>query len=70
LNKWSASAVTLPRTAPLTPGRKVARILRTCALAAFYSMLVDYAALSLLCRAPARVVWHDPRALALRPAGA
>jgi hypothetical protein len=72
----------VPRTAPMTPGRKVARIVRTCAIATFQSMLADYAALG-LCRPAARASVaaprpafvfvahpHDPRALALLPAGA
>ena len=71
----------VPRTAPLTPGHLIARIVRTCALATFQSMLADYAALG-LCRPAARASVaaprpafffvahpHDPRALALRPAG-
>ena len=72
----------VPRTAPLTPGYLVARIVRTCALATFQSMLAEYASLD-LCRPAARASVaaprpafffvahpHDPRALALRPAGA
>jgi hypothetical protein len=40
-----STAWLIPRTAPLTPGHLVARIVRTCALAAFQSMSADYAAL-------------------------
>jgi hypothetical protein len=43
----------VPRTAPLTPGHLIARIVRNCALAFFHTMLADYAALG-LCRPAAR----------------
>jgi len=72
----------VPRTAPLTPGHLIARIVRNCALAFFHTMLADYAALG-LCRPAARASVaaprpafffvahpHDLRALALRPADA
>ena len=77
-----SAAWLVPRTAPLMPGHLVARIVRTCALATFRSMLADYAALG-FCRPAARASVaaprpafffvahpHDPRALALRPADA
>ena len=77
-----SAAWLVPRTAPLMPGHLVARIVRTCALATFRSMLAEYAAL-VFCRPAARASVaapqpafffvahpHDPRALALRPADA
>ena len=77
-----SAAWLVPRTAPLMPDHLVARIVRTCALATFRSMLADYAALG-FCRpaASASVAAlrpafffvahpHDPRALALRSADA
>jgi hypothetical protein len=57
----------VPHTAPLTPGGKVARIVRNCALAAFYSMVAGYAALG-ICRPAAHTFFfaahpHGARAL-------
>jgi hypothetical protein len=76
------AAWVVPGTAPLMPGHLVARIVRACALAAFRSMLADFAALG-VCRPAARANVaaprpafflvahpHDPLELALRPAGA
>ena len=72
----------VPRTAPSMPTHLIARIVRTCALAAFHATLADYASLG-ACRPAARASLaaprpafffiahpHDERALALRPAGA
>jgi len=72
----------VPRTAQLTLGHLAARIVRTCALATFHAILVDYAALG-VCHPAVRASVaaprpasfcvaqpQDPRALALRPAGA
>jgi hypothetical protein len=82
MDAGSSAAWLVPRTAPLMPGHLVARIVRTCALATFQSMLADYASLGfrrLAARAsvaaPRPAFFfvahpHDPRALALRPADA